>query len=96
MSLPTFKGKYVDSLLLTDSYLFLECKLFKVIDGFGNNSLITGVIQSAYADIDYVRQSERDDQEMIYEFPLLAYLPYGRYAIVKKTFNYPFPKDFKR
>ena len=76
--------------------MYLECELFRIIDGFGENSIIAGKIKEAYVHNDYLRVSERDDQEQLRNNPLLAYIPYGRFAKIDETYNFPFPKDFKR
>lgn len=95
-ALPTTKASCIDALLLTDSYLHLECKLFKMIDGFAENSLITGTICAAAVHPDYLRISEKDEGEQIENHPLLAYVADGRYSIIKDTYNFPYPKDFTR
>ncbi len=95
-SLPTSKCSSIDALCLQNSYLRLECKLFKIIDGFEDYSIITGKILEAYVNRDYLKESDRDAQEQINENPLLAYLANGRFAKIHKTFNFPFPKGFKK
>ena len=94
--LPTIKATSFDALMVADSYLFLECELYKIIDGFDENCLITGKIIRAVANKNYVRISELDEQEQIKNHPLLAYIAYGRFAKIEQTYNFPFPKDFKR
>lgn len=47
-SLPTVKATAIDALFIENSYLYLECELFKIIDGFGEHSFITGKIKSAF------------------------------------------------
>ena len=95
-ALPTLKAKTMDALMIANSYLFLECRLFKIIDGFEENSFITGKIERAVAKTNYMRISEQDEQEQILKNPLLAYIAYGRFAKIDQTFNFPFPKDFNR
>lgn len=95
-ALPTLKASKVDALFIEDSYLYLECKLFKIIDGFNENSIITGKIISAFVDNKYHRVSEKDEQQQLFENPLLAYIADGRYAQITETFNFPYPKNFKR
>ncbi len=95
-ALPTIKATMVDALCIAESYLFLECELFKIIDGFNENVIITGKIIAAYIDKNYLKDSERDEQQQLKENPLLAYISYGRFAEISETFNFPFPKDFKR
>lgn len=94
--LPTHRAKEVDALFLEQAYLKLECKHFKTIDGFGINSLITGTILHAYVHPDYLRVSEQDEQSMLKEHPLLAYVAEGRFGRVAETYHFPFPKGFKR
>ncbi len=92
--LPNIKCNSIDSIFLKESYLFLECKLFKIIDGFDNYSIITGKIIEAYVDMEYLKISDKDEQKQIFENPLLAYLAYGRFAKIKETFNFPLPKGY--
>ena len=95
-SLPTMKAPNMEALFISNSYLYLECELFKIIDGFNLNSIITGKITAAFVDRNYLKQSEVDEQDQIHDFPLLAYIALGRFATVKETYNFPFPKNFKR
>lgn len=94
--LPTIKAKTMDALMVADSYLYLECELYKIVDGFGPNSFITGKITRAVANTNYIRISELDEQEQIIKNPLLVYIANGRFAKIEQTYNFPFPKDFKR
>lgn len=95
-ALPTVPGTKIDAPLMADAYVHLECELLKIIDGFDTNSLITGKIVAASVDEDYLRISERDEQEQIDKNPLLAYLADGRYTTVRESFNFPYPKNFMR
>ncbi len=94
--LPNIKCNSIDSIFFKDSYLFIECELFKIIDGFDNYSIITGKIIEAYVNEKYLKISEKDEQEQIHENPLLAYIAYGRFAKIEETYNFPFPKGFKK
>jgi len=94
--LPTLKATETDALFLADSYLLLECEHFKTVDGFDQNSLITGRIKKAFVDRRYLRLSDQDAQQMLHENPLLAYLAEGRFARIADTYHFPFPKGFKR
>lgn len=94
--LPTLKATEADALFLADSYLLLECEHFKTVDGFDRNSLITGRIRKAFVNRKYQRLSDQDQQRMLHENPLLAYIAEGRFARVGDTYHFPFPKGFKR
>jgi flavin reductase (DIM6/NTAB) family NADH-FMN oxidoreductase RutF len=94
--LPTFPARQVDGIFIEDAYVFLECELDRIVDGFGDNSLVAGRIVAAHAHEDILRTSDRDEQELIYTAPLFAYLYPGRTARISESYSFPFPVDFKR
>ena len=81
--------------LVEGCYLWLECELERVIDGFGENSLVIGRVVAAAADERAMRDPERDDADLLHELPLLAYLAPGRMATIDDTNAFPFPVDFR-
>ncbi len=93
--LPTIRAEKIDAMCIGDAYLLLECKLKEVVDGFGNYSLIAGEIIHARVLPESLLESESDPAKKIYNMPLLAYVAYGRFAEIKETKAFPFPKDFK-
>jgi flavin reductase (DIM6/NTAB) family NADH-FMN oxidoreductase RutF len=95
-ALPTFNAESVNAPLLQDGYLFLECELQQIVDDLGENSLIIGSIQRARVAEDALRSSERDDEDLVYTAPLLAYLYPGRFAEIASSTKLPFPAGFKR
>ena len=95
-ALPVMTAQQVDAPLLEDSYLYLECELNRIYDDFGINSLITGRIIAARVAEDALRESDRDDQDLIHDSPLLTYLYPGRFASVDRSQQLPFPKNFSR
>jgi flavin reductase (DIM6/NTAB) family NADH-FMN oxidoreductase RutF len=92
----TFPATVVDGEFVKEAYLFLECRHHKTIDGFGENSLVTGEVVAAYAHPNSVRSTEIDDQELINHAPLFAYLPPGRFASISQSNAFPFPANMKR
>jgi flavin reductase (DIM6/NTAB) family NADH-FMN oxidoreductase RutF len=96
LALPTFPARHVDGVLVQECYLFLECTLNRIIDGFGRNSLIVGNVVAAAAHEDVLRSAERDEADQIFENPLLAYLSPGRIAEIRQSVAFPFPKGFSR
>lgn len=95
-ALSTIAAKCVDGLFLQDSYLFLECEINQFVDGFDDYSLIIGNVVAAYAAENSIRVSDQDDNDLLAEAPLLAYLNWGRYYPVETSYSFPFLKDFKR
>lgn len=95
-NLETVPADVVDGVFLKNSYLCLECNLERIIDGFGKNSLITGEIVGAKIQEKVLRDADQDDQSLLYNAPLLAYLYPGRFAEIKETFSFPFPANFRK
>jgi len=94
--LPTFPARQVDGVLVQGCYLFLECTLHRILDGFGPNSLIIGQVVAAAVHEDALRAEDRDEADQIFEFPLLAYLSPGRLAEIRQSTAFPFPRGFSR
>jgi flavin reductase (DIM6/NTAB) family NADH-FMN oxidoreductase RutF len=94
--LPTFPARRVEGALVRGSYLFLECTLHSVLDGFGPNSLVIGNVVAAAAAEDALRAEERDEADQIFQSPLLAYLNPGRFAEIRQSTAFPFPEGFAR
>jgi flavin reductase (DIM6/NTAB) family NADH-FMN oxidoreductase RutF len=92
----TVPAAAVDGVLVAGAYLWLECELDRVLDGYGENSLIIGRVVAAAADADALRGADVDDAELLARSPLLAYLPPGRFAEIGETRSFPFPADFRR
>jgi flavin reductase (DIM6/NTAB) family NADH-FMN oxidoreductase RutF len=94
-SIPTFPAREVDGVLVRDAYLWLECRLDRVIEGFGENTLIIGEVVAAAVDQNSVRSSEIDDSDLVQEAPLLAYVSPGRFARITQTYSFPFHTNFR-
>ncbi|MDJ0712848.1 MAG: flavin reductase [Prochloraceae cyanobacterium] len=95
-ALPTFRASAIDGVFLKDAYLFLECQLDRIVDGFGKNSLIAGKIVAAQVREEALRSYDRDDRDLLYKAPLLVYLSPGRYAEIDRSNSFPFHAGFKR
>jgi flavin reductase (DIM6/NTAB) family NADH-FMN oxidoreductase RutF len=94
-ALQTFPADVVDGVLVTGCSFWLECELDRVIDGFGENSLVIGRVVAAAADERALRDADRDDGDLIHETPLLAFLSPGRFAQIDESNAFPFPADFR-
>jgi len=95
-SLPTFAAESVNAVFVEDGYLFLECELQQMVDNLGENSLIVGRIIKARVAEDALRSSDQDDEDLIYNSPLLAYLYPGRFSEISDSNQLPLPAGFKR
>ena len=93
--LDTFPATEVEGVFVRNGYLFLECALERIIEGFGRNALIAGRIVAAHVDPAALRSSDRDDAEILLEVPQLAYLHPGRFAVIDATQAFPFPAGMR-
>lgn len=94
--LDTFPARRVDGVFLSAGYLFLECELVRMVDGFGDNSLVAGRVVAAHADPRALRTSDKEDDEVVRDAPLLAYLYPGRFAVIDRTETFPLPAGMRR
>jgi flavin reductase (DIM6/NTAB) family NADH-FMN oxidoreductase RutF len=88
--LKTVPARRVTGVLLADAWLHLECITDRVVDDLGNNSLVIGRIVAASVDEDSLRAPDRDDRDLIYATPLLAYLHPGRCTEISDSRAFPF------
>ena len=94
--LETFKSERVDGVFVSDCYMYLECELDRIVDGFGINSLIVGKIIKSHIDKSALRNVEIDDHQLINNSPLLSYLHPGRFTEIHKSNSFPFPEGMKK
>ena len=91
----TFPADEVDGVLVRDAALWLECRLDRVVDGFGENTLIVGEVVAAAAAEGSLRAADTDDSDLIANSPLLAYVSPGRFARISQTYSFPFHTNFR-
>ena len=94
--LPMIEADTVDGVFLKDAYLFLECELDRRVDELGENSLLIGKVVAVHVDKASLRVSEQDDETVIRDSPLMAYLPPDRYATIEDSKTFPFPAGFEK
>lgn len=94
-AVPTIPGRVVDVPLVDGCPFYLECELERIVDGFGANSLIVGRVVAASAAPDAVRGTDVDDADLLHRLGAIAYLAPGRFAVVRETFSFPYPVDFR-
>lgn len=95
-AIPVFPARKVDGVLVEGCELYLECELERVIDGFGENSVIVGRVVAASAARAALRGHDVDDADLLHELRPLVYLAPGRVAEVRGTHAFPFPVEFQR
>jgi len=95
-SLPTRPATIVDGVFLSGCYLYFECELDRMVDGFGENSLVAGWIVAAHVAVDALRSVDRDDQALLSEAPLPVFLYPDRYGTIDRSVTFPYHEGFER
>ncbi|MFP5451258.1 MAG: flavin reductase family protein, partial [Thermoleophilia bacterium] len=89
-AIPVFPARVVEGVLVRDAYLWFECRVDRVLDGFGTNSLIIGEIVAAAVAEGSQRGPDTDDADLLAREPLLAYVSPGRCASIVQSQGFPF------
>jgi flavin reductase (DIM6/NTAB) family NADH-FMN oxidoreductase RutF len=95
-ALPTLPARKVMGVLLEGASVQLECELERVVDGFGDNSLVVGRIVAAYADPAALRAADHSPADVLAASPLLVYVSPGCYATIDSASQFPFPQDMRK
>jgi flavin reductase (DIM6/NTAB) family NADH-FMN oxidoreductase RutF len=94
--LATVPARRVAGVLVEGAAVQFECELERMVDGFGDNSLVVGRIVAAYADPDALREADRAPEDVLATAPLLAYVHPGRFAAIAAAHSFPFPEDMRK
>jgi flavin reductase (DIM6/NTAB) family NADH-FMN oxidoreductase RutF len=94
-SLETFPASTVDGVLVSGAYLWLECALERMLEGFGESTLIIGTVLAASAEERILHTAAADGHDPLRSAPLLAYLSPGRFASIEQSSPFPFHRDFQ-
>ena len=94
--LPVVGAETIPGPLIGGAYLQLECRLTRVVEGFGENGLVVGEIVAARVHEDAARSVELEDERLVARSPLLVYLAPGQYARIEESRSFPFPSGFTR
>ena len=94
-ALPTVEAAEIDGVLVEGAHAALECRLLSIIRD-GDESLVIGTVVAAHARPSALRAADRDDADVVFEEPLLAYVTPGRLARVDRTTSFPFPARVQR
>ena len=93
---PVAAATVVPGVVVPGASLQMECELERIIDGFGENSLIVGRVVAARGREALLRDPDRDDADLIRAAPVLAYLHPGRLAFISDTQAFPFPAGMRK
>jgi len=93
-ALSTFPAREVDGVFVEDGYLFVECRVHKVVEGFGGYGIITGRVVASHVDEEFLRAADRDDADVIHGSRLFAYLHPGRFSVIEHSDAFPFHAEY--
>lgn len=94
-ALPSFPALKIDAPCLLDSYFILECRLFKMVEDIGQNTLIIGKVEVARVHKDGMRDGDGPVCQLK-EHPLLAFVAPDRFTTISTSFAFPYPRKFRR
>jgi len=94
--LPVFPAQVVDGVLVEGCHLYLECWLDRTLDDLDGNSLLVGRVAAVHVHASALRGDDREDNELVHDHPLFAYLYPGRFAVIDHSQGFPMPAGFKR
>lgn len=92
----TVDADTIDAPAVADAYGVLECKLDRIVEGFGRASLIAGEAVAKHVHADAYRSTDTEPETLLEEAPALAYLYPDRFTSVRQTQAFPFPEGFER
>ena len=95
-ALATVPAEQIDGAHLARASVMLECRVERVVDDLGANSLILGHVVAARAAPDAERSPDRDDADVLAASPLLAFLPPDRFTVVDEGNSFPFHAGWRR
>ena len=90
----TFPASVVDGVLVDGCYLYLECALDRVVEGFGDPGSSSARWSPRTSTSAPCGSRTSEDTEVIRDLPLLAYVSPGRFARIAATDSFPFPGRF--
>lgn len=106
---PTLEATEIDTPLFAEGYLFLECRLDRIVDIGGEDagdgaeddvagldSLILGQIVAARARRDALRLRDGQRAETVARLGLPVFLSPDRFARIGESRAFPFPAGFRR
>lgn len=95
-AVPARRATAVEAWALADARLVLECRLDRVVDGYGPWSVVVGEVVHAEAAADAVLAHDEDPHDVLARSPVLAHVPPAHVAVVERAHRFPFHAGFAR
>ena len=95
-AVPTRPATVVDGEVLADAPLTAECRLVRVVGGFGRWRVVVGEVVHAEADPAAMVTSDEDPHDVLARAPVLAYVHPDHVATVDHVDRFPYHVGFQR
>jgi flavin reductase (DIM6/NTAB) family NADH-FMN oxidoreductase RutF len=95
-AIETMPARIVDGVHVRGSRIQIECTLERTVDDLGPNSLVIGRVVAASVDDAALRILDREDEHVIADSPLLAYLHPDRFSVIDTSRSFPFYSGWSR
>lgn len=95
-AIPTRPATVVDGVVLARAPLTAECRLVRVVGGFGRWRLVVGEIVHAEAAPEAVVTSDEDPHDVLERAPVLAYVHPHHVATIDRADRFPYHVGFRR
>ena len=95
-AVPTRPSTVVDGEVLATAPLTAECRLVRVVDGFGRWRVAVGEVLHAEADPAAVITTDEDPHDVVARSPVLAYLHPDHVATIDRVDRFPYHTGFRR
>ena len=93
---PTRPATVVDGAVMAGAPLTVECRLVRVVEGFGRWRIVVGEVVHAEADPGAVVGSDEDPHDVLARAPLLAYVHPDHVATIADVDRFPYHVGFRR
>lgn len=95
-AVPQRPATVVDGAVLADAPLTAECRVVRVVDGFGRWRVVIGEVVHAEADPAAMVTSDEDPHDVVARAPLLAYVHPDHVATIDRVDHFPYHTGFHR
>lgn len=93
---PTRPATSLAGVVLRDAPLTAECRLDRVVDGFGRWSIIIGEVVHAEAVEEALLGTDLDPHDVLARSPVLAYLHPDHVVTIDRADRFPYHEGFRR
>lgn len=95
-AVPIRPATVVDGVVVDRASVVVECRLDRVVDGFGRWQVVVGSIVRAAVAQDTLLGADEDPQDVLARAPVLAYLHPDHVATISRADRFPYHEGFRR